>query len=50
MSKSMTNFNYTKEKRIAWIVTGKQAKPILINENIILFSLAKLVFLFVGEV
>ena len=29
MSKSMINFNYTKEKRIAWIVTGKQAKPIL---------------------
>jgi beta-glucoside operon transcriptional antiterminator len=29
LSKSMINFNYTKEKRIAWIVTGKQAKPIL---------------------
>ena len=41
---------YLDRNRAHWIVTGKQAKPILINENIILFSLAKLVFLFVGEV
>lgn len=28
-----------------WIVTGKQAKPILIIENKVLFSWSKLVFL-----
>ncbi len=33
---------------IKWIVTGKQAKPILIMENEILFSWSKLVFYFIG--
>lgn len=37
------------EVHIKWIVTGKQAKPILIIENRSLFSWSELVFLFTGE-
>lgn len=33
---------------IEWVVTGKQAKPILIMGNDILFSWSKLVFYFIG--